>query len=107
MVFLIVLGLFAAAVVPSLIAFWVLPRSRPLLRYALAVALFALLVSPSFLAGGILALPVPFGAVLVTSAVNFQLRIVPITLLQWPAWHAVAFPITALIGALLFRKGAA
>jgi hypothetical protein len=107
MIFLMILALFAAAVLPSLIAFRALPRSRPLLRYVSAVAFFALLVSPSFLAGGVLALPVPFGAVLVTSAADLQLRLVPTTLSQWPAWHAVAFPVTALVGALIFRKGAA
>jgi hypothetical protein len=51
MVFMILLDFFAAAVLPSMIAFW-----------------------------------------------HFH------ALRQWPVWHAIAFPVTALVGALLFAR---
>ena len=104
MLVLILLSIFIACVMPSLAALWLVPRSKPKLRYGLAVALFTLLVSPSFLAGGILAVPVPFGAVLFASAADSQPALVLSILRAWPVWHAVAFPATALVGALVFAR---
>jgi hypothetical protein len=104
MLALILLSVFIACVVPSLAALWLVPRSKPKLRYGLAVALFTLFVAPSFLAGGVLAVPVPFGAVLFASAADLQPTLVLSTLSAWPVWHAVTFPVTALIGALVFVR---
>src|SRR6478736_1829845 len=99
---LILLAAFATCIVPSLIALWFLPKSKPRLRYGLAVGLFATLVSPSFLAGGILAMPVPYGAVILSSVADSQPTLLVLTLRAWPIWHLVSFPVTALVGAILF-----
>ena len=104
MLVVILLFIFIVCVVPSLGALWLVPRSKPKLRYGLAIALFTLLVAPSFLAGGVLAVPVPFGAVLLASAVDLQPVLVLSTLSAWPIWHSVAFPATAIVGALVFAR---
>jgi len=104
MLALIMLSMFVTCIVPSLVALRLIPRTKARTRYAIAVFLFTLFVTPSFIAGDMISLPVPFGAVLVASAISWRPTLVTWTLDAWPVWHAVSFPVTALLGALIFIR---
>ena len=104
MLAIILLSIFALSIAPSLVALKIVPRSKPKLRYFSAVGLFALFVTPSFVAGGILAVPVPFGAVLFSAVVGLEPQLIPWTLQTWPVWHLVSFVSTVAVGALVFVR---
>jgi len=104
MLALMLLANFALCAIPSLLIIRFVPRSKARLRYGLAVALFTFLVTPSFLAGGILAVPAPFGAVLLSSIAALHPVEAFWTLRTWPIWHMISFPLTALVGAFVFMR---
>ena len=100
----LLLLVFALAAIPALAAASIVPPSRPRLRYGLTVGLFALFVTPSWGAATIVSVPMPFGVVLLLGAVSLDFAGVAETILVRPLWHLVAFPLTTLLGALLFRR---
>jgi hypothetical protein len=95
---------FALTALPSVAAANLIPPSWPRLRYGMAIALFALFVTPSWGSATIVSVPLPFGGLLLLTAVTASPGELLESIQERPLWHAVAFPVTAIIGALIFRK---
>ncbi len=100
----LILFVFALAALPAIAIVSIVPVSRPRLRFGLALALFTLLVTPSWGAATIVSLPMPFGALLLLNVIALDPAGVIAALLERPVWHLLAFPITALVAAFLFRR---
>ena len=94
----------AVASLPAFLLARLLPASWPWFRYVTAIVVFSLLVMPSWGVATIIAVPVPFAFTLIPAVIDLDLSGIVFTLQEWPLWHAIAFPITVLFAALIFRR---
>ena len=94
----------AVCSVPAFLLAQFLPAKHPRLRYAASVIAFTLLVTPSLGSATIALVSLPFAFILLGTAVSLDISGLVWTLWEWPIWHAVAFPSTALVALVVFRR---
>ena len=90
--------------IPAFLLARFLPATRPRLRYAISVAAFTLLVTPSLGSATIALVSIPFAFILLITLISFDLSGLIWTLQEWPRWQAVAFPSTLLVALIIFRR---
>jgi hypothetical protein len=101
--FLIAAPFFLALIPPFALAS-IIPARFARTRYFAAVISFVLCVTPSWASATIVSVPVPFGLILWFSAFPPSLDGIATTIRLWPIWHLVVFPLTATLGAFVFRR---
>ena len=94
----------AVCSLPAFVLARILPAKYPRLRYAATVIAFTLLVTPSLGSATIALVSLPFAFILLGTAVSLDISGLVWTLREWPIWHAVAFPSTALVALMVFRR---
>lgn len=106
--FLLFLALFVVAALPAVVAARICATLQPTTRYRLVLATFTTLVAPSWIdvvIFGSVSVPVPFGFVVLFAIIVLgEIGFIRDTLLLWPVWHLICFPLTAAVGALVFRR---
>jgi hypothetical protein len=100
---LIILMMFVPPFIVVLALGFMTRRLRPAARTPLIVISSVLLLTPSFGPATIAVVPAPFGYLLLATILGDGWRALIAWVMQYPLWHAIAFPVTALIAYLIVR----
>ena len=106
MTFLVLFYLaFAALMFFPLLGVWFLVRHMPdSKRTLILVAAATLLLTPSWGPATITVVLVPFGLLFIVTLFTWSWGELAGLVSLFPLWHAIAFPVTALISYLVIRK---
>jgi hypothetical protein len=99
--------IFLMMLVPPLLVVLVLGfitrRSRPATHLSLVVLSSVLLLTPSFGPATIAVVPAPFGYLFLAGLLGDGWDALISWVMQYPLWHAIAFPLTALLTYLVAK----
>lgn len=82
---------------------FLLRRVRQTIRTSLLVVVSVLLLTPSLGPATIAVVPVPFGYLLIPAAITGSWPDLAKWLMTYPLWHAVSFPVTAVVSYSVIR----
>lgn len=100
---LIIFMMFVPPLIVVLTLGFVTRGLRPVAGNPLIVLSAVLLLTPSFSPATIAVVPAPFGYLLLATILGDGWGALIAWVLQYPLWHAIAFPVTALIAYLIVR----
>ena len=101
---LIILMMFVPPLLVVLAIGFMTHRLRPAIRILAIVLSAALLLTPSFGPATIAVVPAPFGYLVLGAVLGDGWGALMDLLIQYPIWHAVAFPATAFVAYLVSRR---
>jgi hypothetical protein len=99
----IIITMFVPPLIVVLALGFLTRRLRPAIRTPLIVLSSVLLLTPSFGPATIAVVPGPFGYLLLATILGDGWAALIAWVMQYPLWHAIAFPLTALIAYLVVR----
>ena len=99
-----VTGLFILAVVISVAAAVPILLLPPQYRPLVFALVFALVATPSWAPATIVAVPVPFGFLLVMAVAGNALHEIPVLLAMFWEWHLVAFALVFGVSYLVYAR---
>jgi hypothetical protein len=102
MAFIFLLMLIPPLLVVLTIGF-LLRRMGPAIRTPLLVAASVLLLTPSLGPATIAVVPAPFGYLLIPTAINGSWPDLAKWVMTYPLWHAISFPVTAVVSYAIIR----